>query len=429
VPIATNRIALNVKTLLHVREHEDMRAAERVDLARKYGLPRMKKLVGDATIDVFGSEQACVFLNDMSWRPRPVFQGYCVMTDAFSAMNERFLAGPDAPRFMLYLPDSIDYRLPGMEDARSLARMLRDYRAVLRERGMLLLERRSDAPREMHRELVLERELAPGEALDLAGLEGDVLQLEVRTRLDVGGRLRALALGAPELWLETTTSDGDVISYRIIPSMLEYGAIVRPWLQSPGDWVSFLAGDKVHSLTSVRFPADSRGWRTPFVVRVWRADDLRPEVDAQTDARLRWSMFTPIPDRFELPTPAEPTVLRGYLDALVVQAPSTLTWELEPRTYHLRAVYGFLPNAWREGPTDGLIARVEVRHKGGARDVVFERKLDPRRDPLDSKLSSLDIDVKVEAGDEVCLTTDPGPAGDTRRDLLFWTDVVFTPAP
>ncbi len=427
VPAAGRRIAVNLGTVFSLREHEAMRVQERLDLARKYALPRTKRLVGDATIDVFGAEQAFVFLNDMNWHPRPLFQGYCVMTDAFSAANARFLAGPDAPRFMLYLPDAIDYRLPGMEDARSLATLLRDYRPVLREHGMVLFERGTDAPHSLQRELLLEREIEAGESLDLSGLPGDILELQVETRLDLVGRLRTLAQGAPLLWLETTTSDGVVSSYRVIPSMLEYGGIVRPWLQSPGDWVRFLAGDPVHALSSVRFAADSSGWHTPFVVRVWRADELRPKIDSETDARLRWSMFSPVPDKFESPTPPDPTVLRGYMDVLVVQAPSTLTWILAAGTYRLHALYGFLPSAWREGPTDGAIARVEVRRKGGRRDIVFERKLDPRRDVLDSRLSSLDFELNVEAGDEVSLTTDPGAAGDTQRDLLFWSDVAFTP--
>ena len=77
VPMAARRIAENVRTVFSLREHEAMRAAERVDLARKYSLPRMKALVGDASIDVFGAEQAFVFLNDMNWHPRPLFQGFC----------------------------------------------------------------------------------------------------------------------------------------------------------------------------------------------------------------------------------------------------------------------------------------------------------------------------------------------------------------
>jgi hypothetical protein len=329
---------------------------------------------------------------------------------------------------MLYQPELGDYRLPGMEDARSLATLLRDYRAVSRERGMVLFERRDDAPRSASRELLLESELEPGESLDLSHLPGDVLQLEVETHLDALARLRTLALGAPILWLETETDDGVKRSYRVVPDMLRYGAIVRPFLGSTGDWVRFLVGDPVHALKSVRFAAESSGWSKPFVVRVWRADALRPEHEAATDAVLRWSMFTPIPDRFDSPHPSDPTVLRGYLDALVVQAPSALTWKLEPDLYRLRAQYGFPPKAGREGPTDGVVVRVEVHRSSGASTVLFERKLDPRHDRLDGNLMTLDLDVRVGPGDEVSLTTDHGPAGDSQHDLLFWGSIAFTPA-
>jgi hypothetical protein len=42
---------------------------------------------------------------------------------------------------------------------------------------------------------------------------------------------------------------------------------------------------------------------------------------------------------------------------------------------------------------------------------------------------TLAIDVRVEAGETVALTTDPGPAGDAARDRVFWTSVSFAQVP
>jgi hypothetical protein len=417
----------NVRTVFSLPAHERMREVERDQLAHKYALPRTRALVGDATIDVFGAEQGFVFLNDLRWHPRPVFQSFAAMTDALSRGNARFLAGPDAPRFVLFLPTAIDKRLEGMEDARSLRTILRDYEPVLRERAMLLFQRRADAPRNEQSELVLEREIRPGETLDLSGVEGGLLILELDAHLDPSGRVRTLLLGGPPLTMEVEASDGFKETVRIVPSMLASGAIVRPWLQSPGDWVRFLVGDPVHAIARLRFVDCDSAWHAPFVVRVRRAECLVPEVGEDIRTRLRWSMFSTPPSRFESPLGPDITILRGYLDALVVQSPSALTWTLQPGAWRLHAQFGFLPSAWREGPTDGAIARVEMRGKDGARNVVFERLLDPKHRPLDGQLQSLDVEVRLEPGEEVALTTDPGPAGDTERDLIFWTDVAFTP--
>src|SRR6185295_15944927 len=96
-------------------------------------------------------------------------------------------------------------------------------------------------------------------------------------------------------------------------------------------------------------------------VRVVRADALRPVVDPARVRAMVWSMFTPPPSRVDVPKEPEQTMLRGYREAVVVDAPSALGFALAPGTWRLQAQCGFVPDAWRMGRTDGAIVRVERR--------------------------------------------------------------------
>jgi hypothetical protein len=380
--------------------------------------------VGGSTIDVFGSEQGFVFLNDLAWHPRPVFQAFTAMTDDVSRANARFLEGPGAPRFVLHTPSPIDGRLESMEDARSLHVILRDYRPLLRERGMMLFERRSDLQRADPRVVVLEKELLPGETLELADIAGDVLLVELDAGLDVLGRLRALVLGAPPLLAEIETDDGIRRTQRIVPAMMEGGAVVRPWLQTPADWVSFVAGRKTHAIARMRFVDPGGRHRTPLRVRVVEASALQPVAEPARIHAMTWSMFTPPPTRVELSKEPEQTMVRGYREAVLVNTPSELGFALAEGRWRLSAQCAILPDAWRMGRTDGAIVRVERR--GRAREIVWERALDPARRVDDGKMQEIDVEIEVGPGEEIVLATDPGPAGDAERDWVFWTEVAFT---
>jgi hypothetical protein len=292
---------------------------------------------------------------------------------------------------------------------------------------MMLFERRADAPRADPRHVLLERGIRPGETLELEHLGGEVLLLELATHLDSLGRIQTFLRGAPPLFAEIESGEGLRETVRIVPEMMAGGALVRPWLRGSDEWERWVLGERVGQIARLRFVDESGRWTTPLEVRVVRADALLPEVRPEHDARLRWSMFDPPPANVEAAVAPEHVTLRGYRDVLVLDAPSAVTFALAPGAYRLRAEYGFEPTAWRNGPTDGVIVRIERRGEGGARATVWERALDPRRNVEDGKLMTLAIDVYVEAGDTVALTTDPGPAGDAARDRVFWTNVSFAP--
>lgn len=200
----------------------------------KYFLPSIKARVGDAGVDLLLQNQGVVFLNDMRWRPRPVFQSYSAYTPALQEENARFFRSDRAPRYVLYHLVPIDARFPATEDSQALLEILRRYHPVLVEKGFLLLEQNDRAPPDAAPEVVRQWSARFGEPIPVADA-GEYQTLAVDVRPTARGRLRALLHQPATLLLEVTTVDGGQRLFRLVPSLSAEAFLLSPLLgEGPG---------------------------------------------------------------------------------------------------------------------------------------------------------------------------------------------------
>jgi hypothetical protein len=80
----------------------------------------------------------------LRWDPAPVFQSYDAYTSHLDDVNASFLAGPDAPRFILRQNEALDNRNPRWESPRYMLEMMCRYREVMVSGAWQLLERGPD---------------------------------------------------------------------------------------------------------------------------------------------------------------------------------------------------------------------------------------------------------------------------------------------
>jgi hypothetical protein len=378
---------------------------------REHAAPRIRGEVGRETVDVFGAEQAAAFLNGLNWHPRPVFQAYAAFTPALSQRNARFLAGDAAPRYVLLRVATIDQRLPGMDDASSLAVLARDYEAVLEENGFLLFRRRADAPRlPAETQLVRRAQIAYGERLELEEGPGGALRLELELPARPADALRSLVWKAEPVWIELALSDGRTVVHRILPEMLCAGVLLEPWLEDHDAWIHWLAAGERVSVRALRVlpPAAGRPGGA-ITARILVAPGLAPAVVADRRAALLWPMFDRAPTRITGARPAARRLLRNRIDVLTVFAPSELEFELGAGRWRLEAGYGILPAALLNEPGDGV--RFEIRLAGA--EPLLGRVLDPAAHPGRRRAAGLhDRARAARAG-----APDPGDGSARQSDL------------
>jgi hypothetical protein len=212
-------------------------------LRSQQDLPRLRSVIGDDRVDVFGNFQAAVLLNRMNWHPRYGFQSYAAYTDRQSEQNAAFFDGPDAPLYVLANAWVIDGRFPPVEDGPALIRILAGYRPIAAERGFLLLRRTEGDARGARGALGTDRfVLRPKEVQDLPSTDRPLV-LRLRARKSAWGALRSVLLRPPPLLLTVQASDGALLTHRVVPSLGGSGFLLSPLLREITDWVELYAVD------------------------------------------------------------------------------------------------------------------------------------------------------------------------------------------
>lgn len=166
-----------------------------------------------------------------------------------------------------------------------------------------------------------------------------------------------------------------------------------------------------------------------FGARVYVRRDLTASRSAQlrrTENEIRvlqsrGAVPSPLPD-FDLP--------RRFVygrEVFHMQAPSEATWELSGDELEFHFSYGFEPDAYLRGTTNGAEILVELLEPGEVPREVFYRELKPRIELEDRGLLSASVTLPVVApGTKLRVRALPGAHNDNAWDWVFLADPRFT---
>lgn len=207
---------------------------------------------GHGSVDLIGFEQGRLFYSGLDYRPRPVIQSYAAYTPALTARNAAHFLGPQRPDFVLFDPaETIDGRLPMMDDGAALLVVLTNYRALGRDGKYLLLQRRDEPPRPPDLELLSERELRWGEHVDLAAFGSEVLAFSLEVTPSAAGRLAGLLFQSLPPQIVLDAGDGER-RYRLVPGMLATPVLLSPQLRTADDLLALGAAPGTGFANAVR---------------------------------------------------------------------------------------------------------------------------------------------------------------------------------
>src|SRR5262249_45675042 len=138
---AFSRYRERLHYLVSPSDHIDL--LERVSLTERarWDWPILRREIGRHSVDLISSVQSALFVNDLNYRQRPVFQSYSTYTPELLEANARALASAAGPDFLVVRLEPIDERFPMLEDTRAWQEVLYRYRPVTVEKGNLLMER------------------------------------------------------------------------------------------------------------------------------------------------------------------------------------------------------------------------------------------------------------------------------------------------
>jgi hypothetical protein len=388
-------------------------------LETQFALPRMKSIVGDATVDVIGALQAYAFLNRMRWHPRPVFQSYAATNAALIELNGRFYAGDDAPRFVIFQTATLMGRIPGSEDSEIWRTLLADYRLLCRERGLLLFERdparaaRPPAPAQVRAEL----EARPMEWVSLAEFDDPHVVVRFDVRYSLYGTLRRHVYHAPITYIDVKTASGAISTWRLVPGQAQAGITLRPWLPFEDDWIAQYAGAPTDSIREFRLRS-ANDWNSLYqdtyrVVVETRPDSLPEQGRPAWD--LAFGSFPTPPLAAESRTSAVYQFISGH-EIVLVDADARLVFPVVPGPQRLTGFYGLFPR--QPGQGDGVDFKILLVSPAGVSRELFSRTL-VHSQPEALRLP-IDLPFEAQPGERLVIETSNPPERTPLGDAPYF---------
>jgi hypothetical protein len=373
----------------------------RANLQQRFGLPRSAAIIAGSSVDVMGGGEGLALLADLRWRPRPVFAGFSVFTVDAAQRNARWLASRDGPAYVLLRVGTIDRRLASSEDPLAIAVLLRDFRLRANERGLLLFER--TAPRDLPARVLSDEGFATwGERIELPrGTDPLVIQAEVSASL--WGRARAALYQTPEVKIEIDFEDGGTESYRVAPSALAAGVVLRPWLPTPEAWIASARHQPGRSVVGLRLrTAKETSFSARFRYRVERAEELRtPKLEPAIVRKLVLGAVGDMPQHLNSRSEPELVSWQDTPTMLLVRAPARLRFEAPVGGAQLEAQLRVPPWIAASAEFSGVSVRVIARENGASRECA---RLDLGAEFRDERAAAVQIRAQANfavAGDFV----------------------------
>jgi hypothetical protein len=140
-----------------------------------------------------------------------------------------------------------------LEDSSALNIILRDYQPRFVEKGLLLLEHQPRAAKMTVNQPLLTKVVKLGEKIELAQFSANNnLFLSLDIQKSTLGQLTTLLFQLPAVVLELETTDGAVLTYRLIPSIANTDFLLNPLLLNQTDWLKWYHGQPLKRVAAVR---------------------------------------------------------------------------------------------------------------------------------------------------------------------------------
>jgi len=396
-----------------------------------HDLPKLRAAIGAGTVDLLNFEQGLLFLNGLNYHPRPIFQSYSAYTDALLQKNAGFFRRPNAPEFVIVRLSTIDGRYPTQDDSLVLAELPLRYDLVLEDGDNVLFRKKAAPPAgEFTRTPIAEHAASLAQEVAAPSHEGHPLWLQASFELSWLGRLRSLFYKPPQLVMVSTDSRGEETRHRLIPTIARTGFVVQPLIHTSPDYANFARGRGTKALRSIRFeaasPAEAEFW-SRGTVRFARLPELPLEMIDPMQAMVDAGLCNLVPDSVTSNTTVQYIALPDQRRALLVHATGSMVFTLPDERRRLTGDFGFVEGAHTgANRTDGGEFTIEGETANGQSTVLWQRTLDPLRQPGDRGPQRVDIALPPGLV-RVRLHTKPGVKGDGSWDWTYWGNLSFTP--
>jgi hypothetical protein len=202
-------------------------------------------IIGNQTVDLVPNEISEIYFNHLNYNPRPVLQSYQAYNDYLDNKNQQKYLSNTAPDFVVYGVESTDNKYAFSEETLTLVALLQRYEPIKTWKNRLLLKRKEQIKtlklvKKSSTSWELGKTFALNSLIKADSSNRNLLSIiKVKTTYNWLGKLLNLFFQPPHLNMELRTQDGEKMTYRTIPILLDKGLIINSKIDNVEDVVQF----------------------------------------------------------------------------------------------------------------------------------------------------------------------------------------------
>ena len=220
--------------------------------------------------DIYSYNQSYLIASGNIWNPRPILQSYSTYTSFLSLTNKKHLLGEKAPDSVLFRVESIDGRIPSIEDGASWPTLLTHYQPSALENNYLYLHKKPSTGNIPDESLIGKGSYSFGDAVSIPNDSAPIFA-EISIKQSPIGKLANIFYKPSQLQISLTLENGTTKTYRIISGMAKSGFLISPLVENTTEFnllysgMEFLLDKKVKSFF-VAPVGGKRQWNNTYEV-------------------------------------------------------------------------------------------------------------------------------------------------------------------
>ncbi|AGH82610.1 hypothetical protein RSP781_00650 [Ralstonia pseudosolanacearum] len=223
----------------------------------------------EGTADIYSHEQSDLIASGNRWNPRPVLQSYSAYTPALAWANRDHLQGPAAPDTIFFRAETIDGRLPALDDGPSWFALLEHYRPENLQGGFLSLRKETSAGERIRFDAAGEGRFSFDQQVSVPEGQGPVF-VEIDVEKSLAGRGMNTLYKVDPLVIVLSLENGEMMQFRLPSEMARSGFMVSPVVLSASDFGllyanAYAQGSRVKSFFIHAFGGDWQ-WKNTYTV-------------------------------------------------------------------------------------------------------------------------------------------------------------------
>ena len=202
------------------------------------------------TSDIYNFHQYLLIGSENKWNPRPIFQSYSAYTPKLLEMNKQHLMGEAGPDNVFFKVQSIDRRLPSLEDSTSWSVLLTQFEPAYRRGDYLILQKHRNAP---NGKLNLIYSVSSKVGAKIPIPESSKLVFaKIKMEKSLTGKISGLLYKPDQVMMKVYRKNGQHIkTFRYIPEIGAAGFLLSPLVENTDDFGLLLSGPDFYQTKNI----------------------------------------------------------------------------------------------------------------------------------------------------------------------------------